>query len=88
MAPLPYIMRDWIDGDYVAIREKVGTGGAVLLTIFFVVNAALQCGWFYVMCRKVLGMMMVGNMSKGGEKRIRMRRGEGVGHEEDGEKER
>ena len=88
VVPLPIVVRDWIDGDYVTIREKVGTGGAVLLTIFFVVNAALQCGWFYVMCRKVTGTMMVGKKSKGGGKRIRTRRREGGGHEEEGEKER
>ncbi|KAL3811645.1 hypothetical protein ACHAXA_001402, partial [Cyclostephanos tholiformis] len=59
VAPLPFIARDWVREGYVAIRDEVGTGGAVVLTVFFAVNAALQCGWFYVMCRKVTGMMMM-----------------------------
>jgi hypothetical protein len=69
VAPLPFIARDWVREGYVAIRDEVGTGGAVLLTVFFAVNAALQCGWFYVMCRKVTGMMMM----VGGESREKKR---------------
>lgn len=57
VAPLPYVMRDWVYRDYFEIRDKVGPGGAVLLSVFFAVNAVLQVGWFYVMCRKLVGMM-------------------------------
>ena len=44
VVPLPFVTRDWATRDYFAIRDKVGTRGAVLLSAFFAVNAALQCG--------------------------------------------
>jgi hypothetical protein len=81
VVPLPFVTRDWATRDYFAIRDKVGTRGAVLLTAFFAVNAALQCGWFYSMCRMVAKMMTAGGTKK--EKRPRRK----VGEEEEEEEE-
>ena len=85
VVPLPFVTRDWATRDYFAIRDKVGTRGAVLLSAFFAVNAALQCGWFYSMCRKVAKMMMAGGAKK--EKRPR-RKGEEEEEEEEEKKAR
>mmetsp|Transcript_395 Transcript_395/g.776 ORF Transcript_395/g.776 Transcript_395/m.776 type:complete len:277 (-) Transcript_395:320-1150(-) len=56
VAPIPFVMRNWIMRDFAAVGKEVGTGGAVLFSIFFGVNALLQCGWFFIMCQKLVGM--------------------------------
>lgn len=57
VAPLPWIVRDWIVRDFDAIRERLGVGSAILLTAFFAVNGLLQCGWFFIMCQRLVGMV-------------------------------
>jgi hypothetical protein len=56
VAPLPFVIRSWILRDFEAVRRKIGTGGAIFLTLFFALQACLQCGWFFIMCRKFVEM--------------------------------
>jgi len=56
VAPLPFVVRNWIVRDFVAVRKEIGTGGAILLSLFFAVNALLQCSWFFTMCQRLVGM--------------------------------
>ena len=60
VAPLPFVVRDWIIRDFDAVREHSGLGAAVLLSMFFTVNGLLQCGWFFIMTQKVVGMLSGG----------------------------
>lgn len=53
VAPLPFVVRDWIARDFGPVRNEIGTGGAVLISAFFAVNVLLQFGWFAIMCRKI-----------------------------------
>lgn len=57
VAPLPFVVRDWVTRDFGAVRDVLGMGCAVLFSLFFVVNALLQCGWFFMMCRKIVRMI-------------------------------
>ncbi|KAL3759803.1 hypothetical protein ACHAWU_007547 [Discostella pseudostelligera] len=57
VAPLPSLVYNWIFRDYEAIRSAIGLGGAICLSLFFAVNALLQCGWFCIMCQKLMGMV-------------------------------
>jgi hypothetical protein len=57
IAPLPSMVYNWIFRDYDAIRNTIGFGGAIFLSLFFAVNALLQCGWFCIMCQKLMGMV-------------------------------
>lgn len=67
VAPLPFVIRDWILRDFDAVRMEIGAGGAILLSIFFAINGALQCGWFFIMCQKLVEMFM---SSKEPKKRV------------------
>lgn len=64
VGPLPYVIRDWILRDFSAIRTEIGISGAILLTLFFAVNGALQCGWFAIMCQKFVQMFCKGKQTK------------------------
>lgn len=57
VAPLPFVMKDWILRDFTAIQQETGVGGAILVSLFFAVNASLQIGWFFIMCQKLVGML-------------------------------
>mmetsp|Transcript_3173 Transcript_3173/g.8107 ORF Transcript_3173/g.8107 Transcript_3173/m.8107 type:complete len:285 (+) Transcript_3173:132-986(+) len=57
VAPLPFVIKDWIYRDFDAIRGKIGLGGATLLSAFFAVNASLQCGWFFIMCQRIVELL-------------------------------
>ena len=57
VAPLPVMVYNWIYRDFDAIRKTIGIGGAIFLSFFFAVNALLQCGWFCIMCQKLMGMV-------------------------------
>ena len=56
VVPLPFVIKDWLFRDFHAIRDTIGLGGAVLLSVFFAVNSLLQISWFYVMVQKLVGM--------------------------------
>ncbi|KAL7551843.1 hypothetical protein ACHAWF_015038 [Thalassiosira exigua] len=64
VAPLPFLVRDWVYRDFDAIGEKLGTGSAVFLSLFFAINGCLQCGWFFIMCQKLAGMINVAKIRK------------------------
>ena len=55
--PLPFVVHQWIVRDFVSIRNEVGLGGAVLLSLFLAVNVMLQGSWFSMMVRKLIGMI-------------------------------
>ncbi|KAL7533473.1 hypothetical protein ACHAXR_005257 [Thalassiosira sp. AJA248-18] len=57
VVPLPFVVKDWIYRDFGAIRGETGVGGAILLSVFFAVNALLQCSWFFIMCQKLAGIL-------------------------------
>lgn len=57
VAPLPFALRDWILRDFDATAKVSGASGGILLSLFFAVNAALQCTWFLIMCQRFVGMM-------------------------------
>jgi len=57
VVPLPFVIKNWISRDYDAIRLAIGSSGAILLSVFFAVNALLQCGWFLIMIQKLLSML-------------------------------
>ena len=57
VAPLPFVVYDWIFRDFVTIRETIGLGGAIFLSFFFAINALLQGGWFFIMCQKLMRMV-------------------------------
>jgi uncharacterized protein YhhL (DUF1145 family) len=54
--PLPYIVYNWINIDYTAIKNEAGVGGAVALSMFVVAHVGLQGTWFFTMCRKLAVM--------------------------------
>ena len=55
--PLPFVVHQWIVRDFVSIRNEVGLGGAMLLSLFLAVNVMLQGSWFSMMVRKLIGMI-------------------------------
>jgi len=57
VAPLPFVIKDWIYRDFHAIEIKIGLGSAIFLSIFFIVNSILQCGWFLIMIQKLISML-------------------------------
>ena len=56
VAPLPWIIFHWINTDFRAIKNEVGIGGAVVLSLFVTVHVGLQGSWFLTMCGKLVGM--------------------------------
>lgn len=58
VVPLPFVVHKWISSDFVSIRKKVGLDSAMLLSLFLTLNVMLQCGWFSVMVRKLIGMVI------------------------------
>ena len=64
VVPVPFVIKNWISRDYDAIRLAIGSGGAILLSAFFAVNALLQCGWFLIMIQKLLSMLSSKKMKK------------------------
>jgi len=57
VVPLPFVIKNWIHRDFDAIRLAIGSSGAILLSVFFAVNALLQCGWFLIMIQKLISML-------------------------------
>eukprot|EP00569_Conticribra_weissflogii_P007230 CAMPEP_0171328576 /NCGR_PEP_ID=MMETSP0878-20121228/736_1 /TAXON_ID=67004 /ORGANISM="Thalassiosira weissflogii, Strain CCMP1336" /LENGTH=287 /DNA_ID=CAMNT_0011828435 /DNA_START=47 /DNA_END=910 /DNA_ORIENTATION=+ len=53
VAPIPFLLRDWVFRDFSSVRDVVGIGGSAFLTMFVVVHVALQLGWFGIMCGKL-----------------------------------
>ena len=49
--PLPFIIRNWVGRDYSAIQNEVGTGAAMMLSVFVAVHVFLQSSWFLQMCQ-------------------------------------
>jgi uncharacterized protein YhhL (DUF1145 family) len=54
--PLPWIVYNWINTDYTAIKNEVGAGGAVALSLFVAAHVGLQGTWFFTMCGKLVVM--------------------------------
>mmetsp|Transcript_19754 Transcript_19754/g.42470 ORF Transcript_19754/g.42470 Transcript_19754/m.42470 type:complete len:278 (+) Transcript_19754:74-907(+) len=61
--PLPFIIRNWVGRDYSAIQNEVGTGAAMMLSVFVAVHVFLQSSWFLQMCHKLIGMFRKGTKS-------------------------
>ena len=57
VAPLPFVIKDWIYRDFHAIEMKIGLKKAIFLSIFFIVNTILQCGWYLIMIQKLISML-------------------------------
>lgn len=55
--PLPLVAHQWILRDFASIRDEVGLGSAMLLSVFLAVNVMLQGSWFSMMIRKLIGMI-------------------------------
>lgn len=64
VVPLPFMVHNWIFREFHDIQKAIGLGGAVFLSFFFAVNAVLQCGWFYIMCHKLVGLMTTTNKTE------------------------
>lgn len=56
VVPLPWMVYHWVSTDYTAIRNEVGTSGAVALSMFVLAHVGLQGTWFVTMCKKLVGM--------------------------------
>ncbi|KAL7466552.1 hypothetical protein ACHAXS_006848 [Conticribra weissflogii] len=56
VAPIPFLVRNWVYRDFGSVRDLVGMGGSAFLTMFVVVHVALQLGWFGIMCGKLWGI--------------------------------
>ena len=53
VAPLPFVLRNWIARDLGAVRTEAGIGSAILLSMFLAIHVSLQCGWFIMMIKMV-----------------------------------
>lgn len=68
--PLPWIVLNWITTDYIAIKQEVGLGGALALSLFVMVHVGLQGSWFMTMCGKLVGMARGAFSTRHEEKKI------------------
>lgn len=54
VAPLPWILYQWLTQDFVLVRDNIGWGAALSFSAFFAVHTTLQVMWFRLMVQRVL----------------------------------